>query len=779
MTPAVRWDDPDPIYLDFETQSACDLKAVGGRLYAQHPSTRVLSLVVDAGGEYHVWVPVASQVHPDAVATAGVERYGIDPARVRVYAGPMCPAPIVLAAKSGRTLVAHNALGFDRFVWERFVGLPVVWCDTLYLARLAGLPGGLDQLSRAALSAGKDAAKKLVMGWTRAEACPDGYAPGKKRAGQNVTEVVNGVRYVAVQPGQIEVLLRYNLVDVIRLRELYEGPLATVAVEGDVIAAHLAVNERGVAADPELLNAVTAISNESTARAGEQLSELTGGRIGKHNYRSGPQIHAWLAERGVRLKTVDAAGAEKQSLRKDVIDQALADPRLMLDAAAPFAAVTEIDPVVFDVLRLRSAALRITAAKTVRASACLSDDGRLRDLHTYHQAHTGRDSSNRVQVQNLPRPLKGLDVNALLEAFDRGELSYDHIAGRCREWTAKLREKTPGAKAITPDDALSAIIRPCLRAAPGKALAVCDFAAVECRGLAWAAGEETLLEAFRTGTDVYKITGSRIFGKPADQIDDYERQVAKVVTLGCGYGLGAEKFRLYAAAAGIDLVKAGVTAEQCIDAFRAAYPAVAGTPAGVINGRIYRRGGVWTKLEKAAMAATAEGGVHEAARCRWMAAGGTLVCELPSGRRLNYRDARVEDHVPGYVWALGLEPRAKATLVYNSPRGYPAMLYGGKIAENVVQALCRDLLVAAMARAEDAGIPVVLRVHDELVCEVPANKGPVALEALARIMSTPPAWAAGFPLACEGYLCERYVKKPPAGALTAVGVNGRVELERA
>lgn len=749
----INWNCPNPVFFDLETQSACDLKAAGGRQYAADPSTRVLTAVFLVDGTFHVWIPTTTR------AETAVRR--IDPARLwpdqlgppqplTVYGTPTPPNPVKAAIRAGRTFVAHNCFGFDRYVWEHCVvnrGHPwhgnacPPWADTLPLARTGGYPGRLNAIAQDLMSQGKDAGHRILMKFIQAR----------------VERSDAGSRTVYPQPGagDLEVICRYNVADVELLRRVWER-LSDVPVEADVIDAHDAVNERGVGLDDALAVKLVQVSGESVARAADAIASLTGGALSAKNLRSTPQVNAWLAAQGVRIR--DYTG--KTTLRKDFVTQALANPWLMLDDESPVSAAQAIAPEVFEVLRLRSAALRITGAKGGRAVVRQSPDGRARDLHTYWQAHTGRWSSAGIQVHNLPRPKKGVPVTDLLAAHESGEWGRDGAAAY-EMIAAKLPAPKPGGARLTVDDALSALLRPLFVPGPDWCFAVCDYAAVECRGIAWIAGEESLLDALASGRDVYREFGARLFGKPAEEITDAERQIAKVTVLGCGYALGSDKFRIYCGLQGVDLAAAGTSAEACVDAYRGAYPAIAGAPAGVIDGRPYRRGGVWDRLAKAAMSAVAEGGVHDAGRTRWAYDGSALVCELPSGRCLRYRNCRIEDRVPGYALALGLD-KTKPTLVYDSTYG-PTTLYGGKIAENVVQAICRDLLASALVGAERVGLQTVLHVHDELVAEVPLTGRGESLDRLATVMTTPPDWAAGFPVAVEGFTSPRYLKSPPKG----------------
>ena len=260
-----------------------------------------------------------------------------------------------------------------------------------------------------------------------------------------------------------------------------------------------------------------------------------------------------------------------------------------------------------------------------------------------------------------------------------------------------------------------------------------------------------------TGIIVYCEMAGRIFGHPVARSDKTERRVGKETCLGAGYGMGAPTFALYCAGLGIDLAAADTTAAACIEAFRTAYPAIAGHPAGVCAGQVLRKGGIWREYMSAAMRAVLERTSVFAGRCAFTRAGEDLVATLPSGRELNYRRCRVESRVPGYAGRLGLPPRPRPTLVYDGPRG-ESVLFGGKITENLVQAICRDLLCCALLRCERAGLPVVFHVHDEVVLEVPRPRAEEALHCLVEIMVSPPRWAAGFPVVAEGFASPRYTK---------------------
>ena len=139
--------------------------------------------------------------------------------------------------------------------------------------------------------------------------------------------------------------------------------------------------------------------------------------------------------------------------------------------------------------------------------------------------------------------------------------------------------------------------------------------------------------------------------------------------------------------------------------------------------------------------------------------GKDLVVTLPSGRDLYYRRCRIESRVPRFAARSGAHLKARPTLVYHGPRG-ETELFGGKITENLVQAICRDLLCCTLIRCEQEGLPVVLHVHDEVVVQVKAARAEEALHRLVAIMVRPPGWAVDFPILVEGFASPRYTKSP-------------------
>lgn len=740
------WGTANPVFVDFETQSACNLKEQGGRAYVEHDSTRILILVACAENVFHVWIPDYIRTDSSNWNPANLWPNQLTPKyEVRLYRGSELPNSIA-SITNQHPLVAHNAYGFDRGIWNRFLIHRYEWLDSLPVARQSGRNGKLDILGKNLLGVGKDHAKKLLPKLTTATASRFG----------------SGYSYPIINAGDLQAFTRYAIGDVEILRRLWVE-FDSIKVEADVIETHNIINERGIAVDVELLECVERLAAFSVTESVNEIKRLTKGVLHEDNIRSGKQVAEWLDRYGVYITDQN----DKPCLRKEVVQKFIDSPYVLEDNLA---SATEIPIVTIEVMKLRMKALRITDAKVKRARSRVSKDGRIRDLFTYHTAHTGRWSSSGVQIHNLPRPNNSIagQVEHLL-----GDETRIPFVPKLNKQDRDVRRVFDSIKAHIPkpeldangnpktqvsvDDICSALIRPSFKAEDGYTFAIADFAQVEARGVAWIAGELKMLDAFKAGRDLYKEFGAKVFHVNLKDVTKDMRQIAKNAVLGCGYGLGYDKFRVYAALNGCDLAGAGITSEEVIEAYRNEYTKIAGwKPKG---NESFRVGGIWKDLDKAVKECVATGIPQHAGKCMWLMQGRDLLCVLPSGRELYYPSARIEDIVPPYCYTMNLPLNPKATVVYESERG-PKSLYGGLLAENVVQAICRDLLACCILQLEECGLPVVAHVHDEILCEVLKAHGPAALRQMVRIMSSVPDWAIGFPLTCEGYTCERFNKSP-------------------
>lgn len=305
--------------------------------------------------------------------------------------------------------------------------------------------------------------------------------------------------------------------------------------------------------------------------------------------------------------------------------------------------------------------------------------------------------------------------------------------------------------------AINTLVRACLHAQPGYRLAVIDFSQVEARALAWAADDHEALKRFRVydsgdqvNGDPYAAMAAQIFGGTAGDYvkgtaGEYPgRHIGKQAELGCGYGMGRDRFhdKVIEDGSSWDVIteaarRSGaigptesVTADMVVGAWRTLHaPIVA----------------FWAELNAACLAAV-NGESAAAGPFEFVSVDGIVLCRLPSGRLIAYRGCRVTRNEKG-----------RPELSYMGKRGREK-LYGGKLAENAIQAMCRDLMAGALVAAEADGLRPCHTIHDEIICEVPADEAEDAMALLEAIMTAIPPWAAGMPIAAEGFLCDRYSK---------------------
>jgi DNA polymerase len=401
------------------------------------------------------------------------------------------------------------------------------------------------------------------------------------------------------------------------------------------------------------------------------------------------------ATKGVDLvKWLNSYGVATKSVDKQHVAALLSQP--------------DIHPVIRKVLELRQDGAKSSTAKLDSMENAAGPDDRMRGLLVYHGAATGRWSGRLVQPQNFPRPVKKQDeLNEIIAKLKRGESVADHGAGT---------------------QIASDLLRSMLIAKPGHRLLFADYAAIEARVLAWLAGETTLVETFAKGGDVYKVMAKDIYNKPVDKIDGNERQVGKMAILGCGYGMGGKRFAEQCTTMGIavDVEEA----KRIVSVYREANSAISG---------------YWRRLEDEFLE-----------NCREVIARRGEFARLPlkSGRCLTYHNPRiVERETP---WGEKRESVEVDTLNSVTRQWTSQIIWGGLLTENVVQATARDLMAGAMMRLEMAGYPVVMSVHDEIICEVPEQRG--VLAEMIELMTEVPAWAKGCPIAAEGKESLRYEK---------------------
>lgn len=667
-------------HLDFETYSTCDLRAAGAHAYAEDPTTGVWCAAWCIGdAPVMTWKP-----------------------------GEPDPEALLAFIRDGGKVVIHNAQ-FDRQIWNKVVRRDRPhWPElqigqticTMARAQAMALPASLDQLGYALglkIQKDKDGAA-LMMRMCRP----------RKVDGEVVTWWD--------EPEKVERLTDYCRIDVEAERLADEALPFLPAAEQEVYELDQLINERGVMIDLPIVRKAVAVVKEAKRRADERMWYLTDGEVQKTTETA--KLVAWINSKGVPCESVAKGETEELILR---------------------AAVTN-NPVVEEVVRLRKAAAKSSAAKftAMEKSACA--DGRVRGTLAYHGAATGRWAGRLIQPQNLPR----VDPDRDLPDVERA-LTLLGLDMRPAEIVDALEMLTG-----QPMETLSKCLRAMLIAGPGKKFVGGDFSNIEGRVNAWLAGEDWKVQAFRdfdagTGHDLYKLAFARSFGVKVEDVSKADRQIGKVMELALGYQGGVGAFQTMASGYGIKVTDE--RADELKRAWREAHPRIVQS---------------WWDLSDAAIAAVGSPGEITSVlegRIRYRASNGFLFCRLPSGRCLAYAKPRL-------VQVEDLRGRMRYQIEYDAVdsvtrRWGPSRLYGGLQCENVVQAIARDVMVAAMLNAEDAGFHVVLTVHDELLCEendTLLRKQNSDAEVLRKIMATVPEWAEGLPIAAATWEDRRYVK---------------------
>lgn len=497
-------------------------------------------------------------------------------------------------------------------------------------------------------------------------------------------------------PDKWEQFKTYCQQDVITEMEI-EKRLASRPVPDDVWQqwhTDLTINARGVAVDTKMVMGALDISERTRKQLMEEATQITG----LENPNSVEQLRKWLNQ--------ETDGEEIEDLTKKTVQTAL-------NQDGNSAEVKRI-------LEIRQELGKTSTKKYDALINCVCPDGKVRGLLQFYGANrSGRWAGRLVQVQNLPRTyLQGLDMARQL----------------VRDGNAEALRVIYGSI----PDTLSQLIRTVFTASPGQILIDADFSAIEARVLSWLAGENWRLDVFRTHGKIYEASAAQMFNVPLEKITkgnpEYAlRQKGKIAELALGYGGGAGALKTMGA------LEMGLKEEELPDIVSRWRNA---------NRRIVK---FWYQLDKAATEVVTAGGkkiIHglilslEYSR----QLGGALVIQLPSGRKLYYIKPIIVTN------RFGSQSIAYTGVNQVTRKWQQIETYGGKLCENVTQAIARDCLAVAIERLEAAGYPVVFHVHDECVIDIAADRDPNAMLAdVVRIMAEPIPWAKGLPLDADGW----------------------------
>jgi DNA polymerase len=498
-------------------------------------------------------------------------------------------------------------------------------------------------------------------------------------------------------PEKWELFKTYNGQDVVAEMEI-ERRLSVFPVPDFVQKqweTDLLINARGVAVDMDFCEGALELGETIRAQLTDEAVQLSG----LQNPNSVKQLARWLsAETGDDITT----------LRKETIKELLGR-----DNADHVQRMLEI----------RQELGKTSTKKYDAIEAAVCDDGRVRGLLQFYGANrTGRWAGRLVQVQNLPRTYT-----------EPLEFARELVKGR----------KLDALRTVygSPNDTLSQLIRTAFVAAPGNVLIDADFSAIEARVISWLADEEWRLEVFRTHGKIYEASASQMFGVPLERIKkgnpEYSlRQRGKVAELALGYQGGVPAMRQMDTGKLLaDLPDEEI--KDIVDKWRNTNPKIRN---------------LWYSFNDAAIRVIQNGGSLRvrcctfARECDCIRGTTCMTISLPSGRKLYYVEPAVGENRWGgpSITYMGVNDKNKWGRIET---------YGGKLVENVVQAIARDCLAQAIEHLEAAGLPVVFHIHDEVVIDTAAfDTNDAMLDKVVKIMSTPIPWAEGLPLGADGWV---------------------------
>ena len=710
------------LFIDWETFSRYDLIKGGLWNYVQHPSTGVYMLGF-AFDDDDYDIIYATQEKPG----------------VFVFLMSTTLYHIFEYVQAGKPVIAHNA-HFELGVWNHNLhprqGWPTLSPEqctcTMARAYAMALPGSLEMAGAAlGLPIKKDdIGHKLMLRMSK---------PDNKGLFVFEKEKFTFMREKITFDQALHRLGQYCGADVLTERELYKRTAALSNYEKKVWLHDYKVNNRGVLFDHQAVQGALDIIETTKKKLDDEMAEVTGGEV-------------TTCSAIIPLKKFVGING---SLAKGNLS-ALLDEGVDLNQEEP-AFLIDLNDDQRRALELRREAGRATSTAKLEKISLTADpkDHRCRNLKQYHGAATGRYAGRGVQTDNLTRDLPPPEVVEEIMEFIRagdGE-SIELLYGPALTQISKL-------------------LRGFVVAGPGRQLIGGDWSNVEGRGLAWLAGEDWKLQAFidfdnGKGPDIYIKTYAETFNVSLEEAEPH-RQDGKTNDLAFGYGGSYGAMKQF----GFEGTKLQGLIRR--NAWRSAH---------------VRTTQFWWGLNKAAINAVREPGKvfkagHPSRQIKYKKSGSFLLCRLPSGRRLFYPYPKLQTKWIEYVVAeeqpngrieLKKKQRKITELSYktvpsdkewkegrivkdptNVRKWARVSTSGGKLAENVTQAICRDLLVDAMLRLEAAGYPVVMHIHDETIEE--GHFTEADRQKIQEIMCTPPPWAKGFPLAAECWLDTRYKK---------------------
>ena len=658
--------------------------------------------------------------------------YAIDEEPAKVWdltSGKKMPADLRIALdrvmKGEAKTVWHNGMMFDTIVLKHTLGIDIPLDaieDTMVMAYQHGLPGALGTLSEV-FKMSEDKAKdksgaRLVQLFCK---------PMPKNS-----KLQRATRFT--HPTEWEAFVNYCRLDIEAERELYKKlpKINCSEKEKKIQLIDARINRRGMLMDIELANGAVNCSDENNDSLRQKTAEMTDGALESTTQRD--KFINYLKENF----NMDLPTMTKTEIEKRLNDESIPQP-------------------VRDLLAIRLMATKTSVKKYEAVINAVSSDNRLRGCLQFRGAmRTGRWSGRLFQPQNLPRPsMSEVEIEMAIDAIKAGSLDmfFDD-----------------------PSKALSNCLRGLITVPEGKKLVVADYSNIEGRVLAWLSGESWKVKAFEDfdaghGHDLYKLTYGRTFNVDPSKVTKAQRQMGKVLELAMGYQGGAGAFVTFAKGYGIDLNEMAITvqktidptiwaeAEQSYEYFREK-ELTCGLERNTFIAcdavkRAWRKANsniasLWRMADEAIVEAmNSPNPVNIGKHIRIARRGAYLMMQLPSGRKLCYPSPQLHDDGTCTFSYMGVEQYSR--------KWKRIKTYGGKVIENITQAVAADVLAEGLINLEEAGYETVLTIHDEVLAETPDTPR-FNVKEMEQLMTQLPPWAKGLPLAAAGFEAYRYRK---------------------
>lgn len=602
--------------------------------------------------------------------------------------------------------VSWNA-GFERNIYKHVLDrdIPInEWLDPMIYARHCSIPGSLAAASEV-LGLGIDSAK-ITDGERLIQIFCEPVCEARQETLFGSEPAI--FRNWDTDPEDWKKFCDYCRQDVIAeraiLRKLINKfPLPEIEMRGWYL--DQAINERGIPTDPILIQNALHIAEQTKYALELRMKKITG----LDNPNSRDQLLEWAKKEKYLYNSMGKVWVQSAISGSDISDNCR------------------------EVFLMRQQASKTSWAKFETIQNIVSSDGRLRNQFSFlGSSRCGRWNGRDVQMLNLSKPTKEIEskLERVVGLVRLGK--YDVIK---QEFNNEM-------------DVVSGVVRAAFRAPDGQMFDIADLSAIENRGIGWETNCAAILDVFRQGKDPYKDFAARLYKIPYDAVTKEQRTIGKPGTLGCGYRLsggeeGVDKWGNpiktglwgYSHAMGIFISRDD--SHLSVQVFREAFPQVVHA---------------WYDLENAIMDIVCGGPPATVCKVYFEMVDGVLVSRLPSGRCLHYIEPRIDQ--------MEFFGKMKPTITYMGQDSVTKQwirisTHGGKLLENITQAIARDVLLHGMLLADEAGLEIVLHCHDELgILRGTESK----LDELIRCMSTVPKWAPGLILGAAGFSSQYYKK---------------------